>query len=182
MRNEGKPRRETVANPACGKDAPPLAPILAQSPDVQEALRALNNANARATSFLTEEDWRTLLAGSFAANCTTGASALLIALDQDAEYRSVNFKWFQARRRRFVYVDRVVVSERHRGRRLATRLYRDLFETAREAGHDRIVCEVNLDPPNPGSDAFHAKMGFAEVGRAELDPGGRTVRYREKLL
>ena len=182
MRNEGKPRREAGAPPTCGKDAPPLAPIPAQGPDVQEALRALNNANARETSFLTEEDWYTLVAGSFVANCTTGAGALLIALDQDAEYRSVNFKWFQACRRRFVYVDRVVVSERCRGQGVATCLYRDLFDRARKAGHDRIVCEVNLDPPNPGSDGFHEKMGFAEVGRAELEPGGRTVRYWEKLL
>ena len=159
-----------------------IAPIPAQSRTVQEALRALNNANARETSFLTDEDWCALVAVSFAATCTNGAGALLIALDQDAEYRSVNFRWFQARRRRFVYVDRVVVSERFRGRGLATRLYRDLFERAGEAGHDRIVCEVNLDPPNPGSDAFHEKMGFVEVGRAELEPGGRTVRYWEKLL
>ena len=182
MRNEGNPRRETGVHPICGKDAPPIAPISAQSPDVQVALRALNNGNARETSFLTEEDWRTLVAGSFVATCTTGAAALLIALDQDAEYASVNFKWFKARRRRFVYVDRIVVFERCRGQGVATCLYRDLFEHAREAGHDRIVCEVNLDPPNPGSDTFHSKMGFAEVGRAELEPGGRTVRYWEKLL
>ena len=67
-------------------------------------------------------------------------------------------------------------------RGLATCLYRDLFEHAREAGHDRIVCEVNLDPPNPGSDVFHARMGFVEVGRTDLQPSGRTVGYWEKLL
>ena len=182
MRNEGKPDRESGARPTCGRDGPPIAPISAQDHAGQEALRALNNANERETSFLTDEDWRALVAGSFAATCTSGAGALLIALDQDAEYRSVNFKWFKARRRRFVYVDRVVVSERCRGLGVATRLYRDLFERTRKAGHDRIVCEVNLNPPNPVSDAFHAKLGFEEAGRAELEPGGRTVRYLEKRL
>ena len=166
----------------CGGDAPPIALISAQSRAVQAELRALNNANMRETSFLATDDWRALVADSFAATCTTGAAALLIALDQDAEYGSVNFKWFQARRRRFVYVDRVVVSERARGQGLATRLYRDLFARARVAGHDHIVCEINLDPPNRSSDAFHGKMGFVEVGRAELRPGGKTVRYWEKLL
>ena len=112
--------------PTCEWDAPPIEPISAQPHTVQESLRALNNANARETSFLTEEDWRALVAGSFAATCTTGAGAMLIALELAAEYQSVNFKWFQARRRRFVYVDRVVVSERFRGRGTATRLYRDL--------------------------------------------------------
>ena len=57
-----------------------------------------------------------------------------------------------------------------------------VFERARAARHDRVVCEVNLVPPNPGSDAFHDRMGFAEVGRATLGGAGKTVRYLEKLL
>ena len=95
--SEGRPGRETGARPNCGRDAPPIALICAQSHAVQAALRALNNANARATSFLTDEDWRELVAGAFAATCATGAAALLIALDRDAKYRSVDFKWFRAR-------------------------------------------------------------------------------------
>jgi predicted GNAT superfamily acetyltransferase len=43
------------------------------------------------------------------------------------------------------------------------------------------VCEVNAEPPNPASDAFHAAMGFAEVGSATLG-GGKQVRYFERLL
>ena len=180
--NDGNSNGETRARPTRGKDALTVALISAQSRAVQEALRSLNNAHARETSFLAMEDWRALVEGSFAATCTAGAAALLIALDQEAEYGSENFKWFQARRRRFVYVDRIVVSGRVRGRGLATGLYHDLFERARAGGHDRIVCEVNLDPPNPGSDAFHGKMGFVEVGRAALRPSGKTVRYWEKVL
>ena len=173
---------DTRTTPNRGGNAPPIALISAQSVAVQAEMRALNNVNMQETSFLANDDWRALVAGSFAATCTTGAAALLIALDQDAEYGSVNFKWFQSRRRRFVYVDRVVVSERARGQGLATCLYRDLFARARVAGHDHIVCEINLDPPNRGSDAFHEEMGFVEVGRAELRPGGKIVRYWEKLL
>ncbi len=172
----------TRTSPNCGGNAPPVVLISAQSGAVQAELRALNNVNMQETSFLAKDEWRALVAASFAATCTTGAAALLIALDQDAEYGSVNFKWFQARRRRFVYVDRVVVSERARMQGLATCLYRDLFARARVAGHDHVVCEINLDPPNRGSDAFHGKMGFVEVGRAELRSGGKIVRYWEKLL
>ena len=87
-----------------------------------------------------------------------------------------------SRRDRFVYVDRIVVDDSQRGLGLAAHLYRDLFDRARAVGHDRIVCEVNLEPPNPGSDAFHAKMGFVEVGRAKLEPDGKRVRYYEKIL
>lgn len=163
-------------------DAPPIETIAAQDMAVQAALRDLNNANTRETSFLAEADWRALVTGAFAATCIADGAALLITFDQDADYHSPNFKWFQARRQRFVYVDRIVVSDRYRRRGLAALLYRDLFERASAAGHDQVVCEVNLEPPNPGSDAFHEKMGFVEVGRAELQPSGKWVRYYEKSL
>jgi predicted GNAT superfamily acetyltransferase len=32
-------------------------------------------------------------------------------------------------------------------------------------------------PPNPASDAVHAKFGFAEVGRAASPDGNKAVRY-----
>ncbi len=100
----------------------------------------------------------------------------LIAFDQDADYESPNFLWFRGRLPRFVYIDRVAVAEAARGRGIARKLYDDLFAKARNAGHDRIVCEVNLDPPNRVSDAFHARLGFSEIGRATL-ADGKVVRY-----
>jgi len=77
---------------------------------------------------------------------------------------------------------RIVVADAHRGGGLARLFYEDLFRRARDAGQDRVVCEVNLDPPNPASDAFHAKMGFTEIGRATLARNGKTVRYLAKHL
>ena len=79
-------------------------------------------------------------------------------------------------------MDRIIVGEAARGRGLARRLYEHLFDLARNEGHDRVGCEVNLNPPNPGSDAFHAKLGFKEVGQAVLYGGAKTVRYMEKPL
>ena len=87
-----------------------------------------------------------------------------VLMCMDADYDSPNFLWFRQRYERFVYVDRVVTAGAARGRGLAGRLYRELVERARGAGHERIVCEVNADPPNPGSEAFHRKFGFRPVG------------------
>jgi len=70
-----------------------------------------------------------------------------------------------------------VVAEAARGRGYARRLYAGLTEHALAAGHDLIVCEVNSDPPNPASDAFHAALGFLEVGAAVVHGGAKTVRY-----
>ena len=44
-----------------------------------------------------------------------------------------------------------------------------------------MVCEVNAEPPNPASDAFHAALGFTEVGQATLNRG-KVVRYFARLL
>jgi predicted GNAT superfamily acetyltransferase len=74
-------------------------------------------------------------------------------------------------------VDRIVVASSARGRGYARRLYRDLFDQASQTGHDRVVCEVNARPPNPESDAFHAALGFTEVGSASIHNDSKTVRY-----
>ena len=56
-------------------------------------------------------------------------------------------------------------------------LYADLVDCAGRTGHDIVVCEVNRDPPNPASDAFHAAQGFTEMGQAAIHQGSKTVRY-----
>lgn len=156
--------------------------IASQSEATATALLGLNNANAAETSYLTPEEWQAIIAGAFSATCMEGPAALLITFDQDADYDSVNFQWFRERLDQFVYIDRIVVSESHRGAGLARILYEDLFTMARTAGHDTVTCEVNAVPPNPGSDAFHARMGFKEMGLAELADRGKTVRYFAKQL
>ena len=103
--------------------------------------------------------------------------AFIIGFDQEADYHSPNFQWFRQRYPRFVYVDRVAVAASARGRGLARALYDDFFARAAAAGHTIVACEVNSDPPNPGSDAFHAALGFSIVGEAAIYGGKRTVRY-----
>lgn len=145
------------------------------------ALLALNNAHAQELSWLEPDKLSAMVREAFLARRVGLDDALLIAFDQDAAYDSPNFLWFRARCDRFVYVDRIVVASKARGRGLAKALYLELFEAARAAGHLRVVCEVNSHPPNPASDAFHAALGFVEVGAAAL-PGGKTVRYFERAV
>lgn len=147
-----------------------------------EALLALNNDHAVALSWLEPERLAHLVAEAFVARRVGVADALLLTFDQAADYDSVNYLWFRARYPAFVYVDRVVVADSARGRGLARALYADLFAAARAAEHDRIVCEVNSDPPNPASDAFHAALGFMTVGTAEIHGGKKTVTYLERTL
>ena len=129
-----------------------------------KALLTLNNAHAQELSWLEAERLEYLISEAFLARRIGRLDAFLLAFDQDARYDSPNFIWFRARYPRFVYVDRIVVAPSARGRGCARRLYSDLFEHVIRAGHDRVVCEVNKSPPNPASDAFHAALGFVEVG------------------
>ncbi len=144
-------------------------------------LLALNNAHAEALTELSPSEWRRLLDQAFLVLFAGEGDAFLVALDEGADYGSPNFLWFRGRFARFVYVDRVVVAAHARGRGLGRALYQTLIAHAGAAGHERIVSEVNSDPPNPGSDAFHAAMGFAVIGAATLS-NGKSVRYYARTL
>ena len=158
------------------------APGLDADPTLAERLLALNTAHEVELSPLTPAGLARLVETAFAAWRIGEADALLIALDQAADYDSPNFLWFRDRYETFVYVDRAVVATSARGRGHARRLYEGLFATAEQAGHSRIVCEVNSDPPNPQSDAFHEILGFEEVGAAHLPDRGKRVRYLVRQL
>jgi len=145
------------------------------------AILALNNANAVELSWLSAARLEALLQVAFYARQIGEAEAFLLAFDQRARYESVNYLWFCQRYRQFVYIDRVVVSALMRGRGYARALYANLFACARQRGYTLVVCEVNSNPPNPLSDAFHATMGFTEVGRAAVN-ANKTVRYLARAL
>jgi predicted GNAT superfamily acetyltransferase len=165
----------TALLPISAADVAPPSPLAG-------ALLALNNDHAQELSWLTPERLTHVVGEAFYLRRVGHVDAFLLAFDQDADYDSPNFLWFRARYPRFVYVDRIVVASSARGRGLARRLYEALFEEAERAGHSGVVCEVNSDPPNPGSDALHAALGFAEVGSAAIHDGSKTVRYLMRNL
>ena len=147
------------------------------------ALLLLNNANAKETASLDDAGLKALLGIAFyARGIDRGATAFLIALEQTAAYVNPNFMWFKASRESGVYIDRIIVSIVARGQGIARLLYQDLFAAAKRSGHDRVVCEVNIEPPNPVSEAFHVAMGFEAIGQAAIHNGLKTVRYFEKIL
>ena len=164
------------------------APLNLTSADVApgtalgDSVLALNNAHAKELSWLEPARLQHLVAHAFLARRIGALDAFLLAFDQDAPYDNPNFLWFRERFPRFVYVDRIVVAEPGRGRGLARALYHDLLAQAAKAGPECVVCEVNTRPPNPESDAFHAALGFVEVGHASIHDGAKDVRYLLRAL
>ena len=152
-----------------------------ETPDLDWVL-ALNQEHVTELSPLTAARLADLVVAARYARALDPQAGFLLAFDQDADYDSPNFLWFRETLDRFLYVDRVVVSAKQRGKGLARAFYEDLFRAAADLGHAAVVCEVNSDPPNPASDAFHAALGFAVVGEARLEARGKSVRFLRRDL
>lgn len=145
------------------------------------ALLALNHASARELSELDEPRLERLLAlahGCLVAEVGGSPVAFALAVAPGSDYDSENYRWFAARFERFLYLDRVAVADGMRRRGIATRLYDAMEATA--APFARMVCEVNVRPPNPASLAFHAARGYLEIG--QLDHGEKLVALLSKEL
>ena len=89
-------------------------------------------------------------------------AGFLLAFADGARYDSPNFGWFSRKYDRFLYVDRVAISNRVQGRGLGRELYQDLFAYARDHAIPRITAEFYTN--NNVSARFHTSFGFAPVG------------------
>jgi uncharacterized protein len=146
------------------------------------AVLALNNVHHVETSWLDEASYGVLVdAAGFAVAVGQKPDAFLIAFNEASVHDNGNLAWFRQCHARFFYVDRIIVADHARGRGLARALYAALFEQARAEGRMTIGCEINVLPPNPGSDALHEALGFRELERIAL-PGGKIIRYMRRDL
>jgi len=105
--------------------------------------------------------------------------AFAVVLTTRTAYESPNYRWFCDRYAHFLYLDRIVVSESSRRRGVATIVYEEVENLAAPFG--RLVCEVDFEPPNVASLAFHAARGFQQVGRA-TNSGGKVLAMLAKEL
>jgi uncharacterized protein len=102
-------------------------------------------------------------------------AAFLLGFSQGSAYDSVNYLWFAQRFERFLYVDRIVVSDNAQGQGLGAMLYKDFFAFARLIQAPRVTAEFDIDPPNPGSKLFHERFGFKEIGTQAVAGGSKWV-------
>ena len=146
-----------------------------------DALVAVNDAAYPAVPITPASELAELIAmSSVVVVVDDGAPAgFVLGMAPGLDYQSENYLFFSARARElgntFVYVDRIVLAAHLRGQGLGPQLYDAVFAEARRAGAAEVLCEVNLEPPNPGSLAFHARLGFVEVGRQSTKGGANLV-------
>lgn len=102
-----------------------------------------------------------------------------LAYAPESTYESVNYRWHHKRFADFLYLDRIAISSAWRRRGIATAMYDELETYA--AAHGRMVCEVNSEPPNPESLAFHTHRGYRPIGRLKQPDGHETVMMEKPL-
>ena len=142
------------------------------------AVTELNAGAAPAVNLLTEDEVRSLLTMCDVALIATDRDrtiiAFLLSLGSGQPYESENYRWFENRGVRHQYIDRIVVAPSAKGTGVGRAMYESVFERARERGASEVTAEVNIRPHNPGSIAFHERLGFRQL--AEQDTKDGTVR------
>jgi uncharacterized protein len=138
------------------------------------AVIALNQDSVSELSDLDPQRLEFLLGRAHSAMVVEDAGAVVafaLAIAPGTDYDSLNYRWFSERYERFLYLDRIAVERRLRRRGIGARLYDEMERAA--AAFQRMVCEVNLEPANEASLAFHRRHGYRELGR---------LRHPEKLV
>jgi uncharacterized protein len=132
-------------------------------------LPALNEIDAAELAELVE--WSAV---SLAAEVDGALAGFCIVLPPGVGYQSLNYQWFSRTYDDFAYLDRIAVSPERRRLGIGRAFYADLRE--RLAGAFPILCcEVNVRPRNDASLAFHAEVGFSEVGQQDTAGGTKRV-------
>lgn len=88
-----------------------------------------------------------------------------LVLAPGSSYDSINYAWFMERHPTDWYLDRVAFSASAQGMGFGSQLYAEVEQRLTAANATGLVLEVNIDPPNEPSLAFHQKHRFVEVGQ-----------------
>ena len=111
--------------------------------------------------------------------CDGQTAGFVLVFGPGTDYDSANYRWFGERYgNEFDYLDRIVIDDRFRRRGLASAAYDQVEAAASRFG--RLTLEVNVDPPNWPSLAFHESRGYRELGQRG-EPGHRVSLMAKEL-
>ena len=141
----------------------------------------INNSNVPAVSELTLEKLHYLVEHSLHTLVVEHHSicGFCITFAPNAPYDSVNYQWFQDSYSDFVYLDRIAFDPEAQGRGFGKLLYSYIETSMSTEAPSPLCCEVNTQPPNPGSLRFHQAIGFEEVGRLSTQPNKSVCLLRK---
>ncbi|MAO63990.1 MAG: hypothetical protein CL666_03230 [Balneola sp.] len=127
-----------------------------------------------------EMEWFLKKAGPFLVVESEGEVAgFMIVLQPGLKYQSLNYRFFCGNFETFDYVDRIVIGDNHRRKKLGSALYEYLFTNSDKK---IITCEVNVRPPNPDSMKFHKALGFNKIAEQITEKGEKRVAMMVKRM
>ncbi|MEY2957767.1 MAG: hypothetical protein RLZZ01_335 [Actinomycetota bacterium] len=106
-----------------------------------------------------------------------------MVLAPGADYDSGNYLWFSDRYEDFVYLDRIAIPSRFQRAGIGRAMYAEVERrtAALRPTATRFTLEVNLEPRNDRSLAFHGALGFVEVGRRNTEYGSYVSLMAKSL-
>lgn len=150
----------------------------------EEFILALNAASTPAVGEMALPAYRDIAAQAYRvliAEAGGEPAGFLILIRPGSSYPSDNYGWFEEQFDRHLYIDRIAISERAKGQGVGRALYDEALKLAAELGEERLTAEVNEEPPNPQSMAFHEKLGFRHL-LSRKSRSGKVVAMLERPL
>lgn len=154
------------------------------APGDEDFILALNAASTPAVGEMAAQSYRDIAAQAYRiliAEAGGEPVGFLILIRPGSSYPSDNYGWFEEQFDRHLYIDRIAVSAFAQGQGVGRALYDEALKLAAELGEQRLTAEVNEDPPNPQSMAFHEKLGFRHL-KSRMSRSGKVVAMLERPL
>ena len=155
------------------------------APEDEDFILALNAASTPAVGEMSAEDFAQISGWAhriLVAEAGGEPAGFLILIRPGSEYPSDNFAWFEQQFDNHLYIDRIAVRKSAWGAGVGRTLYDAAIRIAAELGEKRLTAEVNEDPPNPESMAFHARLGFRHLLSRTSPRLGKVVAMLERPL
>ena len=116
------------------------------------------------------------------ANEAGGVIGYALVFAHDADYDGEEFQILRQRLAEpFLYIDQIALAPSARGRGIGRLVYAGLAQRAAAQGRRTLCCEVNRQPANPASLAFHERLGFRPLGTLATQDGRQVVLLQRRL-
>jgi predicted GNAT superfamily acetyltransferase len=136
------------------------------TPDDEAFILAANASGIPGVAEMDADDYRETASACWRVRIAEAGgrpAGFIMLIRPRAPYPSLNYAWFEQRFASHLYIDRIAVDGWARGQGVGRALYEDAMAVARDCGEARLTAEVNDDPPNPESHAFHKALGFVHL-------------------
>ena len=149
--------------------------------DLTEIIPA-NNAEIPAVSLLDEDKLTTILDAAetaVVAEVDDEVAGFVFGLPSGLEdFDSANYQGFEEHLDDYVYIERIVVMPGNQGLGIGRQLYDHVVDNS---DAPVLVSEVNTEPRNDASLAFHDRFGFEPIGELTYGEGIRCAKLARRI-